>query len=113
MSRAIDLTEANFDEEVVQSDLPVLVDYWAAWCGPCRVLSPVVEEIAAERAGTLKVAKVNVDDEPGLADSAGVLGIPFVVLYRDGQPVASAVGAQPKQLLERSLGLDDDTLAAA
>jgi len=113
MSHVITLTDANFDQEVANSNVPVLVDYWAPWCGPCRLLGPVVEQVAAERAGTLKVAKVNVDEQPHLADLAGVQGIPFVVLYRDGRPVASAVGAQPKQALERALGLDAATREAA
>jgi thioredoxin 1 len=113
MSNVITLTSANFEEQVLDSDVPVLVDYWAAWCGPCRVFGPVVDQIATERAGTLKVGKVNVDDEPELAARAGVQGIPFAVLYRDGQPVASAVGALPKPLLEQRLGLDNATPAAA
>jgi thioredoxin len=109
----ITLTATNFDEEVLASEVPVIVDYWAPWCGPCRVLGPVIEQIADERAATLKAAKVNVDEEPGLADRAGVRGIPFVVLYRDGQPAAQAVGAQPKAALERALGLDAPVVAAS
>jgi thioredoxin len=106
MSNTITVTEANYDEQVLNSDVPVLVDYWAPWCGPCRLLGPVIDQIAAERDGTLKVGKVNVDEQPHLADLAGVQGIPFVVLYRGGEPVAQAVGAQPKNALERALGLD-------
>jgi thioredoxin 1 len=109
----ITLTHETFDREVKHSHVPVLVDYWARWCGPCRVVGPVIEQIAAERAGTLKVAKVNVDEEPHLADLAGVRGIPFVVLYHGGRAIAQAVGAQPKDALERALGLDDPALAAA
>jgi thioredoxin 1 len=113
MSDTITLTHENFDDEVLRSDVPVVVEYWASWCGPCHLLSPIVEQIARERAGELKVGKVNVDDEPHLADRAGVRGIPFVVLYRDGKPAAQAVGAQPKVALERALGLDPHTQAAA
>jgi thioredoxin 1 len=106
MSNEITLTGENFGQEVLASDVPVLVDYWAPWCGPCRLLGPVIEKIAAEREGTLKVGNVNVDEEPGLADLAGVQGIPFVVLYRDGQPVAESVGAVPKATLEQALGFE-------
>jgi thioredoxin 1 len=113
MTNVITLTEANFDEQVVSSDIPVVVDYWAPWCGPCRMLGPVIEQIADEPSATVKVGKVNVDEEPALAERAGVRGIPFVVLYRDGEPVAQAVGAQPKQSLEQALGLDAPVAAAA
>jgi thioredoxin 1 len=106
MNREITLTEQNFEAEVLRSDVPVLVDYWAPWCGPCRQLAPVINQIAAERRGTLKVGKVNVDEQPLLAGRAGVRGIPFVVLYRDGREAAQAVGAQPKPALERALALD-------
>jgi thioredoxin 1 len=109
----ITLTESNFDEEVLASEVPVIVDYWAPWCGPCRLLSPVIEQIAEQRAATIKVGKVNVDEEPALADRAGVRGIPFVVLYRDGLPAAQAVGALPKAALERALGLDEPVAAVA
>jgi len=112
MNTEITLTEENFDEQVLRSQTPVLVDYWAPWCGPCRQLAPVIDKIAAERDGTLRIGKVNVDEQPQLAQRAGVQGIPFVVLYRDGQPVANAVGAQPKPALERALGLDTDAIAA-
>jgi thioredoxin 1 len=104
MTQPLTLTAANFDKEVAASDGSVLVDYWAPWCGPCRQLAPVIDQIAAEHEG-LKVGKVNVDEEPELADQAGVHGIPFVVLYRDGQPVAHTVGAHPRGELERALGL--------
>ena len=106
MSNVITLTHDNFDQEVLASEVPVVVDYWAPWCGPCRMLGPVIEQIASDRAGTVKVGKVNVDEEPSLADRAGVRGIPYVVLYRDGKPAAQAVGAQPKAKLEQALGID-------
>ena len=113
MSDVITLTQENFEQEVLRSDVPVVVDYWAPWCGPCRLIGPVIEQIAAERAGTLKVGKVNVDQQPELAELAGVHGIPFVALYRDGRPLAHVVGARPKEALERALGLDDTAQAAA
>lgn len=113
MNNVITLTEANFDEQVLRSDVPVIVDYWAPWCGPCRLLGPVIERIADERGASIRVGKVNVDDEPALAERAGVRGIPYVVLYRDGEPVAEAVGAQPQQELEEALGLDSLLGAAA
>ena len=105
MSQTVTVTEANFDEEVLQSDTPVLVDYWAQWCGPCRQLAPVIDQIADAYAGGLKVAKVNIDEQLRLAEQAGVQGIPFVILYRDGERAAEAIGAQPRAVLERTLGL--------
>ena len=99
----VELTKENF-EEVVTSNPTVIVDYWAPWCGPCRMLGPVIEQLADERPGTVKVGKVNVDEQPSLADRAGVRGIPYVVLYRDGEPAAQAIGAQPKAKLEQALG---------
>jgi thioredoxin 1 len=113
MSEPITVDQGNFKQEVLDSDLPVLVDYWAAWCGPCRVLSPIIEEIGRERAGSLKIGKVDVDAEPELAARAGALSIPYVVLYRDGEPVAHSIGAVPKQQLESALGLGDELDRAA
>jgi thioredoxin 1 len=94
MSNVITLTQDNFDQEVLASHMPVVVDYWAPWCGPCRMLAPVIEQIASDRAGAVKVGKVNVDDEPALAQRAGVRGIPYVVLYRDGEVAAQALGLE-------------------
>lgn len=113
MSNVIALTEADFEQEVLRSEVPVLVDYWAPWCGPCLVVGPVIERIANERAGALKVARVNVDEEPHLADRADVHGIPFLVLYDRGEPVAQVVGAHPKHTIERALGLDGSGARAA
>jgi thioredoxin 1 len=113
MSDAITLTKDNFEVEVLRSELPVLVDYWASWCGPCRQLAPVIEQIALEHSGSLKVGKVDVDEQPQLAERASVRGIPFVVLYRGGQPVAQAIGAQPKLALEAALALHGDAPPAA
>ena len=99
------VTEASFEQEVLESDKPVIVDFWAEWCGPCHAVSPVLDRIAAERADELKLVKVNIDEEQGLADRYGISSIPTMVLFKDGQPAAAAVGAQPKTALERSLGL--------
>jgi thioredoxin 1 len=105
MSEPITLTQGNFKQEVFESELPVLVDYWAAWCAPCRILEPIVEEIGKERAGSLKIGKVDIDAEPELAARAGAFSIPYLVLYRDGEPVSNALGALPKDRLEAELGL--------
>ena len=111
MSNVITITTDNFEQEVLHSEVPVVVDYWAAWCGPCRMLGPVIEQIASDRAGTVKVGKVNVDEEPALAERAGVRGIPYVVLYRDGEVAGQAIGAQPKAALEQALGINSPASA--
>ena len=91
-----DMNKENFQEEVVQSDKPVLVDFWASWCGPCRMVSPIVDEIAQERPD-VKVVKVNVDQEQELALQFGVMSIPTLVVMKDGQVVNQAVGVRPKE----------------
>ncbi|HEY6015855.1 MAG: thioredoxin [Gaiellaceae bacterium] len=99
------VTETSFEQEVLQSDTPVLVDFWAEWCGPCHAVSPILDKIVEERAGEIKLVKVNIDEEQGLAQRYGVMSIPMMVLFKDGEPAASVVGAQPKGALERALGL--------
>jgi thioredoxin 1 len=99
------VTEATFEQEVLQSETPVLVDFWAEWCGPCHAVAPVLDKIASEREGELRVVKVNIDEEQGIAMRYGIASIPTMVLFKDGQPAAAAIGAQPKGALERQLGL--------
>ncbi|MBQ2092740.1 MAG: thioredoxin [Clostridia bacterium] len=91
------ITKDNFKQEVLNSDIPVLVDFWATWCSPCKMLSPVIEEIANELDGKVKVGKINVDENPELAAEFGVTGIPFVVAFRDGEPRATSMGVVAKE----------------
>ncbi|MBF0619818.1 MAG: thioredoxin [Candidatus Omnitrophica bacterium] len=102
MSAAIIVNQGNFEAEVLKSDLPVLVDFWAEWCGPCKMLLPIVEEIANELAGKVKVCKINVDDSADLAGKYDVMSIPTLYIFKGGKPVDQMVGALPKgKLLEK------------
>src|SRR5882762_2296959 len=103
---ATEVTDATFENEVLQSGEPVLVDFWAEWCGPCHAVAPVLEKIAEER--NLKLVKVNIDENQDLAMRYGIQSIPNMVLFEGGEPKASAVGAMPKGMLERSLGLGEE-----
>jgi len=99
----IELNDANFEHEVIASQSPVLVDFWAEWCGPCRAITPIVEEIAGQYAGRLKVGKVNVDDSAGTATRFGIRSIPSLLFFKDGKVVDTIIGAVPKGEILRKL----------
>ena len=100
----IKLTKDTFASLAEQRDVPVLIDFWASWCGPCKMLAPVIDELAAESDGSYKVGKVNVDDDPELASRFGVFSIPTVIVMKDGKVAATSVGVRPKQVLAQLLG---------
>jgi thioredoxin 1 len=99
--KIVTLSDATFDEHVKASDVPVLVDFWAEWCGPCKMISPVLEEIAEEQAGKIRIGKLNIDDNLEVTRRFDVMSIPTLILFKDGQPEVRLIGAKPKrQLLE-------------
>tara|TARA_B100001142_G_scaffold229768_1_gene227905 strand:- start:1114 stop:1437 length:324 start_codon:yes stop_codon:yes gene_type:complete len=100
---ALEITDSNFNEEVLNADLPVLVDFWAEWCGPCKMVSPIVEELSEEYTGKIKVTKLDVDSNPKTAASFGIRGIPTLLMFKDGAAVDQIVGAVPKTTLKERL----------
>jgi thioredoxin 1 len=103
MSAAAQVTDATFDQEVIASEVPVLVDFWAPWCGPCRMVAPVVDEIASQYEGKVKVVKINTDDNPSVANKYGIRSIPTLMIFKGGQKVDTVVGAVPKTTLANTL----------
>ena len=103
MSQPINVTDSSFDEEVIQADTPVLVDFWADWCAPCKMIAPIVEELAGEFDGKIKFTKLDVDSNPKSAGSYGIRGIPAMLIFNEGEPVDQVVGAVSKSVLKKRL----------
>jgi len=103
MANVAEFTDASFKGDVLQSDVPVLVDFWAPWCGPCRMIAPVVEELSKENLGTFKIGKVNIDDNPDVAMNYNVNSIPTLMIFKGGEVVERFVGVQPKSRLQQAI----------
>ncbi|MCK4273521.1 MAG: thioredoxin [Dehalococcoidales bacterium] len=103
MSKPVEIEEAKFNELVLQAETPVLVDFWAPWCGPCRMVAPVVEQLAEEYDGEVSFVEVNVDNNPRIASQYGIMSIPTLMLFKEGKPVDTIIGFRPKEELKKSL----------
>ncbi len=103
MANIIEFTDDNFSAEVLESDKPVLVDFWAPWCGPCRMIAPVLDELVAENADDVRIGKVNIDDSPNTAAGYGVSSIPTLLIFKDGEVLDRFVGVQPKERLQEAI----------
>ena len=103
MSKPLEIDEAKFEDAVLKADKPVLVDFWAPWCGPCRMVAPVVEELAEEYDGKIGFMKLNVDDNPKIASQYGVMSIPTLIIFKEGAPISNIVGFRPKNELKKNL----------
>lgn len=103
MGKEITLNDANFQKEVLESDKPVLVDFWAPWCGPCRIMGPIIEELTSDYEGKAKVGKLNTDDSPTTAGQYGIMSIPTIIIFKAGEPVDQIIGAVPKDIVKKKL----------
>ena len=103
MSKPIDIDDSSFDQNVLQAEMPVLVDFWATWCGPCRMVAPVVEELAQEYEGKIRFTKLDVDQNPRTAGNYSIMSIPTLIIFKNGEPVSHIVGFRPKAELKREL----------
>ncbi len=102
---ALTITKDNFKEEVLSSDIPVLIDFWASWCGPCKMFAPYINSLSEDLSGTVKVGKINIDEEPELASEYNIMSIPTVILFKDGKAVKSSVGVKTKAQMIEEFGL--------
>ena len=109
---AIEITDANFDSEVINSDKPVLIDFWAVWCGPCKLIAPVVEEVAKEYDGKFKVGKMDIDNNPNVAMKYGIRSIPTLLIFKDGKVVDQIVGAVPKNVITSKMDAHASSVTA-